>query len=97
MPGANLSLTLNQFLLSPAPCPFSLPAVVDLDELRAVCFQVFRDPTRILPYLAGVDGLIIIVPRAPSRGREREVFLVDRSVKSYAEGVAIIVPDYPAV
>ena len=58
-----------------AMAPFlglGLPAVVDLDVFGAVVLQVFGDPFGVALDLGLVDVLVVVIPGAPARRRQRE-------------------------
>ena len=51
----------------------TLPSVVYLNVLSAVVLQVSGDPLGVLLHLVFVNLLIVVIPGAPARGRQRKL------------------------
>jgi hypothetical protein len=75
----------------------ALPAIVDLDILNTVVFEVLSDPFGCDLDLAFVDLLVEEVPGTPARGRQRKPRLVDRREVFNLECVAKLVFENGAV
>src|SRR5215204_6031667 len=71
--------------------PATLPTVVDLHVMSAEIFEVVCYPFCISLYLILIDLLIVEVPGAPTRRRQRKSTLVDRCEKFDTESFLVIV------
>ncbi len=75
----------------------SLPAVVYLNILCSISFQIVRNPFRVPLDFFFIYFLIVIIPRAPAGRRKRKHGFVDRFVKFYSKRITVIVLDYASV